>query len=230
MSPRKSRKKSACFSRITTRTPARASRVQHHPGGSAAGDEHWVVIVESAIVVGVRRPNMITSSSQISARRAPDAPCPEHGLMRPWSAMSGGFWKRPSPARTPAISARSLSDARPKARRRGPAAAILDGRKTTTSSAFWDWPDGRIPFAGALGVLLDGRGRPRAVIETLRVEIMPFGAVDESFAWSYGEGSRAAWWRAYIGAWYRASAARHGADFSDDTSIICEWLAVAKRL
>ncbi len=111
------------------------------------------------------------------------------------------------------------------------AAAILDGRKTTTSSPFWDWPDGRIPFAGALGVLLDGRGRPRAVIETLRVEIMPFGAVDESFAWSYGEGSRTlAWWRAYIGAWYRASAARHGADFSDDTSIICEWLAVAKRL
>ena len=111
------------------------------------------------------------------------------------------------------------------------AAAILDGRKTTTSSPFWDWPDGRIPFTGALGVLLDGRGRARAVIETLRVEIMPFGAVDDSFAWSYGEGSRTlAWWRQNTGAWYRASAARHGADFSDDTPIICEWLAVAKRL
>jgi len=30
------------------------------------------------------------------------------------------------------------------------AAAILDGTKTTTSSPFWDYPDGRIPFVGAL--------------------------------------------------------------------------------
>jgi hypothetical protein len=29
------------------------------------------------------------------------------------------------------------------------AAAILDGIKTTTSSGFWDYPDGRIPFVGA---------------------------------------------------------------------------------
>jgi hypothetical protein len=30
------------------------------------------------------------------------------------------------------------------------ATAILDGSKTTTSSPFWYWPDGRIPFVGAL--------------------------------------------------------------------------------
>ena len=28
------------------------------------------------------------------------------------------------------------------------AAAVLDGIKTTTSSPFWDYPDGRIPFVG----------------------------------------------------------------------------------
>lgn len=32
------------------------------------------------------------------------------------------------------------------------AAAILDGIQTTTSSPFWDYPDGRIPFVGALGL------------------------------------------------------------------------------
>src|SRR5687767_13928880 len=41
------------------------------------------------------------------------------------------------------------------------AAAILDGIKTATSSAPWEYPDGRIPFAGALSVLLDGQGRAR---------------------------------------------------------------------
>ena len=33
-------------------------------------------------------------------------------------------------------------------------AAVLDGTKTVTSSAFWDWPDGRIPFAAAHELLL----------------------------------------------------------------------------
>jgi histidinol-phosphate aminotransferase len=111
------------------------------------------------------------------------------------------------------------------------ATAILDGSKTTTSSPFWDWPDGRIPFVGALSVLLDGKGSTRAIIETLRVEIVRFGDVDESFAWSYGEGQRTLdWWRSEIGAWYRESAARHRTSFSDETPIICEWITVVKRL
>jgi uncharacterized protein YhfF len=111
------------------------------------------------------------------------------------------------------------------------AAAILDGTKTATSSAPWDWPDGRIPFAGALSILLDGQGRARAIVETERVEIRPFGSVDEDFARAYGEGDRTlAWWRSEMGAWYRASAARHGEDFSDDTPLICEWIAVVRRL
>ena len=111
------------------------------------------------------------------------------------------------------------------------AAAILAGIKTTTSSAFWEYPDGHIPFVGALSVLLDGQGRARAIIVTEWVEIMPFGSVDEDFARAYGEGERTlAWWRPAMGAWYRASALRHGAEFSDSTPLICEWIAVARRL
>ena len=111
------------------------------------------------------------------------------------------------------------------------AAAILDGTKTTTASAPWDWPDGRIPFVGALSILLDGQGRARAIVETERVEIMPFGSVNEDFARAYGEGDRTlAWWRSEVGAWYRASAARHGQGFSTDTPLICEWITVVQRL
>jgi uncharacterized protein YhfF len=111
------------------------------------------------------------------------------------------------------------------------AAAILNGTKTATSSPFWDYPNGKIPFVGALSILLDGQGQARAIVETGRVEIMPFGAVDEEFARAYGEGDRTLdWWRSEIGAWYRASATRHGEDFSDDTLIIGEWIAVVRRL
>jgi uncharacterized protein YhfF len=111
------------------------------------------------------------------------------------------------------------------------AAAILNGTKTATSSPFWDYPDGSIPFVGALSILLDGQGRARAIVETERIEIMPFRLVDEAFAHAYGEGDRTLeWWRSEIGAWYRASASRHNEDFSDNTLIIGEWIAVVRHL
>src|SRR5215204_5686479 len=54
------------------------------------------------------------------------------------------------------------------------AVLILNGTKTLTSSPFWDYPDGKIPFVGALGVLLDGSQGPRGIVKTTRVETMPF--------------------------------------------------------
>lgn len=111
------------------------------------------------------------------------------------------------------------------------AALILQGKKTLTSSPFWDYPDGVIPFVGALGVLLDGAGQPRGVVETTRVEVLPFGVVTEDMARAYGEGERTVeWWRRVMGEFYRASATRHGATFTEDTPLIWEWFGVVRRL
>jgi len=111
------------------------------------------------------------------------------------------------------------------------AALILAGIKTATSSASWHYSDGRIPFVGALSVLLDGADRPCAVVETIRLVPMPFNRVDADFARAYGEGDRTlAGWRREMGAWYRAEAARHGVDFDDSSMILCEWIRVARRL
>jgi uncharacterized protein YhfF len=111
------------------------------------------------------------------------------------------------------------------------AALILNGTKTLTSSPFWDYPDGKIPFVGALGVLLDGSQRPRGIVETTRVEIMPFGSITEEMARAYGEGERTVeWWRRVMGAFYRASAARHDATLTDETPHIWEWFTLVHRL
>jgi uncharacterized protein YhfF len=100
---------------------------------------------------------------------------------------------------------------------------ILSGVKTLISSAFWDYPDGKIPFVGALSVLLDGACRPRGIVETTRVEIMPFKTITEDMAHDYGEGERTVdWWRRAMGAFYQVSAARHGAGFTDYTPLIWE--------
>jgi uncharacterized protein YhfF len=111
------------------------------------------------------------------------------------------------------------------------AAAILAGEKTLTSSTVWDFPDGRIPFVGALSVLLNGARRPVAIVETTRVAVMPFGAADAAMALAYGEGERTLdWFRREIGDWYRTAAARHGAAFTEETEVIFEWFRVARRL
>jgi uncharacterized protein YhfF len=108
---------------------------------------------------------------------------------------------------------------------------ILNGTKTLTSSPFWDYPDGRIPFEGALSVLLDGSRRPRAIVETTKVEIMPFGSITDEMARAYGEGEQTVeWWRRVMGDFYRDSAARHGAVLTDDTPHIWEWFEVVRCL
>jgi histidinol-phosphate aminotransferase len=111
------------------------------------------------------------------------------------------------------------------------AALILNGTKTLTSSPFWDDPDGKIPFEGALSVLLDGSRRARGIVETTRIEIMPFGAITEDMARAYGEGDRTVeWWRRVMGKFYGEAAARHGAALTADTPHIWEWFVVARRL
>jgi uncharacterized protein YhfF len=108
---------------------------------------------------------------------------------------------------------------------------ILNGVKTLTSSALWNYPDGKIPFVGALSVLLDGARRPRGIVETTRVEIKPFRAITEDMAQDYGEGERTAdWWRRAMRGFYQASAIRHDAAFANETSLIWEWFAVVRRL
>jgi uncharacterized protein YhfF len=111
------------------------------------------------------------------------------------------------------------------------AALVLDGTKTATSSPFWDYPDGRIPFAGALSVLLDGKRRPVAIVETIGVESVRFRDVTEEMARAYGEGERTlAWWRRVMWDWYRRKAMQDGQVFSEDALILWERIAVARRL
>jgi len=110
------------------------------------------------------------------------------------------------------------------------AALILQGIKTATSSPFWDYPDGRIPFAGGLSVLLDGQRRPVGIVETIGVEKIRFRDVTQQMARAYGEGERTLeWWRRVIGDWYRDKAVQDGQVFVEDDQILWEWIKVARR-
>ena len=69
-------------------------------------------------------------------------------------------------------------------------ALVLEGRKIATCGAARDFGPGRaeMPVVGRQDVVLDGRGRPAALIETLEVTFRRFDEIDEAFARDEGEG------------------------------------------
>lgn len=69
-------------------------------------------------------------------------------------------------------------------------ALVLEGRKTATCGRASDFGPGKaaLPAVGRRDVVLDGKGRPAAVIETLEVTYRRFDEIDEDFARDEGEG------------------------------------------
>ena len=92
---------------------------------------------------------------------------------------------------------------------------VLNGVKTATCSTE-DEPNTSTP--GECWIVLDGRGTPRCVIETLEVTYRRFGEVDAAFAYEEGEGDRSLrYWRDA----HRRYFERQG-KFSEDMMLMCE--------
>ena len=101
---------------------------------------------------------------------------------------------------------------------------VLAGVKTGTASALWDLEAEAepVPEVGELSVILDGLGRPRAVIVTTAVDIVPFAEVGAEHARSEGEGDRtlAAWREIHERFWRRFGSSARG--FSREMPVVCE--------
>jgi uncharacterized protein YhfF len=68
-------------------------------------------------------------------------------------------------------------------------ALILKGKKTATTTLvkemeLEDWPEPRV---GGYNIILDGSGKPQAIIRTVSVRRAKFNEVDEEHAWCEGE-------------------------------------------
>jgi uncharacterized protein YhfF len=92
---------------------------------------------------------------------------------------------------------------------------VLKGVKTATCSTE-DEPNLSKP--GERWIVLDGRGTPRCVIESIEVTFRRYGEVDADFAYDEGEGDRSlAYWREA----HRKYFGRLG-KFSEDMMLMCE--------
>jgi uncharacterized protein YhfF len=92
---------------------------------------------------------------------------------------------------------------------------VLAGVKTATCSTE-DEPNTSTP--GERWIVLDGRGDPRCVIESLEVTYRRYNEVDAAFAYEEGQGDRSlGYWREA----HRRYFARQG-KFSEDMMLMCE--------
>jgi len=97
-------------------------------------------------------------------------------------------------------------------------ALVLAGRKTATCAALASFgEDGEpMPVIGRRDVVLDGQGRPAAVLETIELTVRRFDEVDAAFAEDEGEGPLDDWRKGHE-AYFR----RNGG-FSPDMKLLCE--------
>ena len=104
-------------------------------------------------------------------------------------------------------------------------ALVLKGPKRATagSLAAFEREDAPLPLVGDHWAVVDGAGRPRAVLCTTEVRVGPLSSVDDAFAWAEGEGDRTrASWLADHEAYFRRELASLDLPFDPDMSTVFE--------
>jgi uncharacterized protein YhfF len=104
-------------------------------------------------------------------------------------------------------------------------ALIVQGIKTATCSALWEWEaEGNpIPQAGQITIALDGRGEPLCIVETVEVFIRKYNEVDARFAREEGEGDLSLYhWQKAHRNFFSRVLPKIGKHFRPDMPLVCE--------
>jgi uncharacterized protein YhfF len=104
-------------------------------------------------------------------------------------------------------------------------ALIVQGTKTATCSALWEWEaEGNpIPQKGLITIALDGRGEPLCIVETVEVTVRKYDEVDANFARDEGEGDLSLnYWREAHKNYFSRVLPKVGKEFSEEMPLVCE--------
>ena len=104
-------------------------------------------------------------------------------------------------------------------------ALVVQGTKTATCSALWEWEaEGNpIPQAGLISIALDGRGEPLCIIETVEVTVRKYNEVEADFAREEGEGDLSLnYWREAHKDYFSRVLKKVGKEFSEDMPLVFE--------
>jgi len=102
---------------------------------------------------------------------------------------------------------------------------VLAGKKIGTATLVIELEreGDKMPEVGDYNIILDGKGKPAAIIRTTSVEIKPFDQVEEAYAYSEGEDDRTleSWKREHWKYWTRKSQ-KLGFTMKENLPVICE--------
>ena len=102
---------------------------------------------------------------------------------------------------------------------------VLQGKKHGTASLPWEFEDqpGLEPKVGAFSVVTDFYGRPKSVLRTTRIRILPFTEVDAEHAFAEGEGDQSLdHWRGAHWDYFSLQCLDLGREPFETMPIICE--------
>jgi uncharacterized protein YhfF len=102
---------------------------------------------------------------------------------------------------------------------------VIEGKKTATASLFWEYEaEGEaLPQEGGYSVITDYDGKPRGVILTTEVRILPFDEVEAEFAAEEGEGDLSLeYWRQAHWGFFARACARFGLEPDVKMPVVCE--------
>ena len=101
-------------------------------------------------------------------------------------------------------------------------AETLAGRNRATASLRWSY-EAALPKVGDVAIATDWAGRPRAVLVTRQVDVVPYRAVDEDFARAEGYVTDPlAEWREVHWSFFSRRCALLGRTASLDMPVVCE--------
>ncbi len=102
---------------------------------------------------------------------------------------------------------------------------VLIGQKQATCE-LKHWFDSRnipLPQIGNYWIITNSAGRPKAIIQTTKVDLCAVKEVDDQFAWDEGEGDRSlSYWKSEHDAYYQRQAKQDDFIYTDDMICVCE--------
>ena len=114
----------------------------------------------------------------------------------------------------------------------GLANLVLSGTKRATAGLVWSFENASMPLpkVGDLSVVTNWAGSPMCVIETRRVDIVPFEEVSADFAATEGEGDGSLqYWQQAHRAYFERECQRIGRAPHPSMPVVCERFSVVYR-
>ena len=102
---------------------------------------------------------------------------------------------------------------------------VVDGIKQATCISLWWYKTNQhpLPKIGDLNIITNWEGQAKAIIQTTKIENVPFNKITQEFAEIEGEGDKSlGYWKRVHSAYYTREMAPYNEKFDENMMLICE--------